>query len=272
VAQLLALLDSCVIFPMPLCDTLLRAGESGLFQLYYSQDILDGATRNLIKKGRMTTEKASRFQQSIVNTFPEGLVEVPAGLELVMTNHPGDRHVLAAAVAAKADIIVTANIKHFKSESLKSWNIEAITPDLFLNMLCDIHGEETLYKLIQLQAADLRKPSQTFLDLVEKIEKEQPLFASRLLIHIYGKMIENVARKLQYIWAKSQNPSPVQGEKYRIESDISSLTVFCQVNNREVIKVKFNQSTGKIYHRDVLNFQEIAKQLVKDRMIKSYPK
>jgi len=272
VAQLLALLDSCVIFPMPLCDTLLRAGESGLYQLYYSQDILDGATRNLIKKGRMITEKASRFQQLIINTFPEGLVEVPAGLELVMTNHPGDRHVLAAAVAAKADIIVTANIKHFKSESLQPWNIEAITPDLFLNMLCDIHGEETLYKLIQLQAADLRKPPQTFLELIEKIEKEQPLFASRLLLHIYGEMIKNVARKLQYIWANSQNPAPVQGEKYRIESDPKSLTVFCQRNNREVINVKINQVTGKIYYRDVLNFQEIAKQLVEEKMINSYTK
>jgi predicted nucleic acid-binding protein len=149
VAQLLALLDSCVIFPMPLCDTLLRAGESGLYQLYYSQDILDGATRNLIKEGKMTSEKAIRFQQLIIDTFPESLVEVPAGLEQLMTNHPGDRHVLAAAVSAKADVIVTANIKHFKPESLQPWNVEAITPDAFLNILCDLHGEETLYKLIQ---------------------------------------------------------------------------------------------------------------------------
>jgi predicted nucleic acid-binding protein len=272
VAQLLVLLDSCVIFPMPLCDTLLRAGESGLYQLYYSQDILDGATRNLIKKGRMTPDKANRFQQLIINTFPEGLVEVPAGLELVMTNHPGDRHVLAAAVSAKADVIVTANIKHFKSESLQLWNVEAITPDKFLNILCDLHGAETLYKLIQQQATDLRKPPQTFLDLIEKIQREQPLFASRLLLHSCGKMIENVARKLLYIWAKSPNPSPVQGEKYRIQSESGALKIFCQVSNREVIYVKFDEITGKIYHRDVVNFQEIAKQLVKEKMMHSYLK
>jgi predicted nucleic acid-binding protein len=270
VAQLLALLDSCVIFPMPLCDTLLRAGESGLCQLYYSQDILDGATRNLIKEGKMTPEKAIRFQQLIIDTFPEGLIEVPAGLEQVMTNHPGDRHVLASAVSAKADVIVTANIKHFKSESLQQWNVEAITPDAFLNILCDLHGEETLYKLIQQQAADLRKPTQTFLDLIEKIEKEQPLFASRLLLHSYGKMIENVARKLLYIWAKSPNPSPVQGEKYRIESETGSLKIFCQVSDREIIHIQFNAAKGKIRHRDVVNFQELAKQLVKEKMMKCY--
>jgi predicted nucleic acid-binding protein len=46
------------------------------------------------------------------------MVEVPEGLAKVMTNHPGDRHVLAAAVTAKADIIVTSNLKHFKPKDL----------------------------------------------------------------------------------------------------------------------------------------------------------
>jgi predicted nucleic acid-binding protein len=270
VAQLLALLDSCVIFPMPLCDTLFRAGESGLYQIYYSQDILDGATRNLIKKGRMTPEKATRFQRLVVDTFPEGLIEVPEGLELVMTNHPGDRHVLAAAVVAKADIIVTANMKHFRDEDLQRWNIEAVTPDRFLNSLCDLHGEEKLCKLVQSQAADLRNPPQTFLDLIQKLEKEQPLFVSRLLLYKYGEMIKNVAHKLNYIWNNSQKPSAAIGKKYRIEPTDTSLSVFCQVNDREVINIKNNTISGNIFHRDIVIFQELAKELVKGRMMKSY--
>jgi len=35
-------LDSCVIFPMHLRDTLFRAAEIGLYDLYWSQEILDG--------------------------------------------------------------------------------------------------------------------------------------------------------------------------------------------------------------------------------------
>ncbi|MBW4496023.1 MAG: hypothetical protein KME26_23710 [Oscillatoria princeps RMCB-10] len=91
------ILNSCVIFPMALCDTLLRAAEANLYRLHFSQEILDGATRNLVNKGRMTDVKAARFQGMIKNTFPEAMVEVPAGLVEVMANHPGDRHVVAAA-------------------------------------------------------------------------------------------------------------------------------------------------------------------------------
>jgi predicted nucleic acid-binding protein len=265
--RLLALLDSCVIFPMPLCDTLLRAGESDLYQLYYSQDILDGATRNLVKRGKMTPEKAKRFQKFIIDTFPEGLVEVPAGLDSIMTNHEGDRHVLAAAVAAKAEIIVTANIKHFKSEALKPWNIEAITPDDFLNRLCDLHGEEELCALIREQAADLINPPQTFLDIIGRLEKEQPLFTSRLLLCEYAKMIETVARKLNYIWFKCKELR-VEGENYRINSSAVTLTVFCKSSNRTVIHISRDDISGKIYHRDVLNFQAIAEQLVKENMLR----
>lgn len=65
---------------MPLCDTLLRAAEANLYRVYFSQEILDGATRNLIKTGRMTESKASRFQMMIKTYFPEAMVEVPEGL------------------------------------------------------------------------------------------------------------------------------------------------------------------------------------------------
>ncbi|WP_414528946.1 hypothetical protein [Nodularia chucula] len=71
------ILDSCVIYPMPLCDTLMLAAEAELYKLHFSQEILDGATRNLVKKGRMTNDKASYFQEQIKTNFPDGMVEVP---------------------------------------------------------------------------------------------------------------------------------------------------------------------------------------------------
>ncbi|GET38121.1 hypothetical protein [Microseira wollei] len=44
-AEFPVLLDSCVMFPMYLRDTLLSAAEAGLYTRYWSQEILDGATR-----------------------------------------------------------------------------------------------------------------------------------------------------------------------------------------------------------------------------------
>lgn len=121
------IVDSCVIFPMPLCDTLLRVAEAELYCVHFSQEILDGATRNLVKKGRMTEFKAARFQEMIKNTFPEAMVEVPASLVEAMTNHPGDRHVVAAAIIAKANIIVTDNLKHFPQKALEPMALKSST-------------------------------------------------------------------------------------------------------------------------------------------------
>lgn len=41
-------LDACVLYPMNLRDVLLQAAAEGLYQVYWSQEILDEATRNLI--------------------------------------------------------------------------------------------------------------------------------------------------------------------------------------------------------------------------------
>ena len=43
-----------------------------------------------------------------------------------------DRHVLAAAIAAKADVIVTFNTRHFPSEALDPHGLEARHPGTFL--------------------------------------------------------------------------------------------------------------------------------------------
>lgn len=43
-----------------------------------------------------------------------------------------DRHVLAAAIVGRCDVIVTQNLKDFPGELLASFGIEAQHPDVFL--------------------------------------------------------------------------------------------------------------------------------------------
>lgn len=45
---------------------------------------------------------------------------------------PGDRHVLAAAVVGRCDVIATQNLKHFRDEALAPFGLEARHPDEFL--------------------------------------------------------------------------------------------------------------------------------------------
>ena len=59
----------------------------------------------------------------------------------VMTNHEKDRHVLAAAVKAPCEVIVTYNLKDFPGESIKPHGIEVKHPDEFLIDLYHIDSE-----------------------------------------------------------------------------------------------------------------------------------
>ena len=177
--EISAVLDSCVLFPMYLRDTLLRAASAGLYSPYWSQEILNGAIRNLIGQKRMTAEKADYLETKIKQAFPEAMVIVPDRLIPLMTNHPGDRHVLATAVVAKADLIVTQNIKHFPNSDLEYWQVKAISADRFL---CDLYTLEPnrLIQVIQRQANGLKKPPMTVADLLNLLDREVPEFVSKV--------------------------------------------------------------------------------------------
>jgi len=64
-----------------------------------------------------------------------------------MTNDPKDRHVLAAAIRAGADLIVTFNLKDFPEDSLYSWNIEAVHPQDYLLTLYSMVPQIVVQKL-----------------------------------------------------------------------------------------------------------------------------
>lgn len=98
-----ALLDACVLVPMPLADTLLRLAEPpALFEARWSDDILAEVTRTLVGRFAKSPEKARYREASMREYFPHALVPDYRSLIGRMRNHPKDRHVLAAAVACKA--------------------------------------------------------------------------------------------------------------------------------------------------------------------------
>ncbi len=76
-------------------------------------------------------------------------VEAPPNLTESMTNATSDRHVTATAIASNASYIVTFNLKDFPSTSLIKYDLKAIHPDQFLELLCDRWGEERLSLLEQ---------------------------------------------------------------------------------------------------------------------------
>lgn len=105
-------LDTCVLFPNYLRDTLLRMAEAELYEPLWSADILEELRRNIAEK--VTAEKAKALVETMAGAFPDSLVGGYEKLVPTMTNDPPkDRHVLAAAVGGQAHAVVTLNVKDF---------------------------------------------------------------------------------------------------------------------------------------------------------------
>lgn len=136
--------------------------------------------RNLLADGRTNQEQAKRFCAAMDRAFPEALVEPPAGLADQLGCDPGDRHVLAAAIAAKAEVIVTLNGKHFPGSVLVPLGIEAVTPDQFLGNLLDL-DPTTIHGCLQNMAARQRNPARTAQALLQILSRQAPVFASRCM-------------------------------------------------------------------------------------------
>lgn len=96
--QYIVLLDACVLAPMPLCDLLLRLAEEPAFFIpRWSADILQELSSTLRKFG-YSDQQAERRLIAMRSAFEDAEVTGYECLKGAMTNHPKDRHVLAAAV------------------------------------------------------------------------------------------------------------------------------------------------------------------------------
>lgn len=78
---------------------------------------------------------AQRLVGQMSATFPEASVTGYEPSVSTMTCHPKDAHVLAAAVHAGAQFVVTANLKDFPSTATDPHALAAIHPDLFCLLL-----------------------------------------------------------------------------------------------------------------------------------------
>ncbi len=139
----IAVLDTCVLAPMPLCDTLLRLAEDpSIYIPKWSNDILRELRSTLPRMG-YTAAQAERRINAMEAAFEDANVTGYEGLVGAMTNDSKDRHVLAAAVRCGANAIITSNAKHFPSESVRMYDINVLTPGDFL--VQQFHQDQDLF-------------------------------------------------------------------------------------------------------------------------------
>jgi predicted nucleic acid-binding protein len=127
------LLDACVLFPTVLREVLLGAAAAGGYTPLWSPRILEEWARVAARIGP-EAEQVARAEIALVGeAWPAAEVAPdPALAERLHLPDPGDRHVLAAAIAGGADGLVTVNRADFPRHALTPHGIAAWEPDGFL--------------------------------------------------------------------------------------------------------------------------------------------
>lgn len=86
---------------------------------------------------------------------------------------PDDRHVLAAAIHADAQLIVTKNLRDFPAGALAPWSVEARHPDAFLAELHHDHPD-TLGEVVQAMAPAWGSPDATPGQVIDRLVVDAP--------------------------------------------------------------------------------------------------
>jgi len=163
-----AVLDSSVLVPMPLCDTLLRlAEEPAMYRPLWSDLILGEVGRVLENEFGYTAEQSRRRLDAMTQAFPEASKTIPSCMPPVFDGIPdkNDRHVLAAALRGQANAIVTNNLKHFPADYLQQFDILVQNPDDFLIHQFHLNPPQVLDKL-DAQASGIRKSRPAIIQLL----------------------------------------------------------------------------------------------------------
>ncbi|MGQ0564747.1 MAG: RSP_2648 family PIN domain-containing protein [Gemmobacter sp.] len=123
-----AVLDTCVLVPPVLCDCLLSVAAAGLFRPLWSDRILGEWVRAAQRKAMPAPPIAAATA-----AFPGACIPPAPGIEARLhLPDDNDTHVLATAIAAGADAIVTWNAADFPRGVLASEGIQRRDPDGFL--------------------------------------------------------------------------------------------------------------------------------------------
>jgi predicted nucleic acid-binding protein len=115
-----AILDANVLYPAPMRDVLIEIAVTDLFKAKWSEDIhrewIDSLLRNEPRRDRAALERTrdlmNRAVRDCLVTGYEPLIQS------IALPDADDRHVLAAAIVGRCDMIVTQNLKHFPEAAL----------------------------------------------------------------------------------------------------------------------------------------------------------
>lgn|SRR5664280_497214 len=119
-------LDACVLVPVTAADTLLRLAEREMYRPVWSERILGEAKRAVTQlHPELSAIQIEHRFGCMTEAFEDASVSGWESLEgSIVLPDDNDRHVVACALVAGADAIVTNNIRDFPDKALAPLGIE----------------------------------------------------------------------------------------------------------------------------------------------------
>jgi predicted nucleic acid-binding protein len=164
--------DASVLYPSTLRDLLIRLAQTGLIQARWTDEILDEMFAALKRDRRdldpVKLERTRTLMATAVRDWRvTGYEQLVDSLKLP---DPDDRHVLAAAIRAGAQVIVTANLRDFPTADLRPWGVEPKSPDDFVRDQISL-SRSMVYAAAQQIADSWRNPPGSVDDVLDRLER-----------------------------------------------------------------------------------------------------
>ncbi|MDQ3010072.1 MAG: PIN domain-containing protein [Acidobacteriota bacterium] len=162
VPGIIAIYDSCVLYPAPLRDLLIRLAQTGLYRAHWTEAIHEEWITNLLEArpdlSRAQLERTRRLMDAAVR---DCLIAGYEGrIDSLTLPDPDDRHVLAAAIEAQAQVIVTFNLRDFPASALQPYGLEAQHPDNFIFRIIALNPL-LIRETVETHQQALQKPPKT---------------------------------------------------------------------------------------------------------------
>ncbi len=150
-----AVLDACVLYSAFLRDLFMRLTVRLAFQPIWSDGIHDEWIRNVLKNRPDLTRAQLENTRRLMDRYGRDcrVRNYKRLIDSLTLPDADDRHVLAAAISARASVIVTFILADFPASALARHGVAAQHPDVFLSALFDQDPELFVHAVQDLLAA-----------------------------------------------------------------------------------------------------------------------
>jgi len=170
----IVVLDACVLFPAQVRSLFMYLAGAKLLRPRWTDEIDEWIRNLLARRSDLTREKLQGTRELMRRHVPDAIVtDYEHLIETLELPDKDDRHVLAAAIQARATIIATFNLKDFPDAYLAPYGVQAVHPDaLVTKLLLDGRSATAVCEAMARHRAEFKrapKSAEEYLAMLEAV-------------------------------------------------------------------------------------------------------